>query len=134
MTNIDQYSGRILAEDRAWFSRHSSAVVRYRPIHPGELVQLKIHRISASTFRPSWSDSSAQLEQIAVIDLTRLLQYLRSSNRPEGTIRIRILTIKASRKNIQARLEKELIKAVCAELHILLDQSTDQSTGLHRAA
>lgn len=134
MTQVEQYSSRILAKDRAWFAHHSSEVVRFRPVGPGELEHLKSNGISAPEFRPSWCNSCAPLERVAVIDLTRLLQSKQPSHRSQETLRIRVLTIKARSNQIRTKLHEELIEAVCAELLILLDQTHNHSRSSHRAA
>jgi len=134
MTHADQYLSRILDKDRAWFAHHSSEMVRFRPVQRGELEHLKSNGISAPEFRPAWCKSSSPLEHVAVIDLTRLLQSKQPSHRSQETLRIRVLTIKARSNQIRTKLQNELIEAVCAELLILLDQTHNHSTSLHRAA
>lgn len=120
MNDSSQRSARITANDRAWFLTHPEAVIRFRPIRAHELESLKMHGIRPPEFRPSWCKSSAALEKVAVIDLIRLLQSNPGNKHPNETLRIRLVTIKARSKQLQASLQKELISAVCKELMCLV--------------
>jgi len=120
MNDSSQRPAQITANDRAWFLTHPEAVIRFRPIRAHELESLKMHGIRPPEFRPSWCKSSAAPEQVAVIDLIRLLQSNPGNKHPNETLRIRLVTIKARSKQLQARLQKELISAVCEELMFLV--------------
>ena len=122
-----QRSAQITADDRAWFLKHPEAVVRFRPIRADELESLKMHGIRPPEFRPSWCKSSAALEQVAVIDLIRLLRSSQTNMPGEETIRIRIATPKIRGKSVKLALQNELIEAICQELLFLVEQEAISS-------
>jgi hypothetical protein len=127
MNHANHRSAQITADDRAWFIRHPEALVRFRPIRAQELEQLKINGIEPPEFRPSWCKPSAALQQIAVIDLTRLLQSRHINTLAKEVIRIRIATPKARSKSAKVALHNELIEAICQELIILVGQESSAS-------
>ena len=127
MKDSSQRPAQITADDRAWFLTHPKAVVRFRPIRAYELESLKMHGIRPPEFRPSWCKSSAALEQVAVIDLTRLLHSSHINIPSKETIRIRIATPKTRGKSAKLALQNELIEAICQELLILVEQEAISS-------
>lgn len=131
MKDSSQRSAQFTADDRAWFLKHPEAVVRFRPIRAYELESLQMHGIRPPEFRPSWCKSSAALEQVAVIDLIRLLHSNHGNTQPNETLRIRLVTIKARSKQMQARLQKELISAICEELMRLVSPSIPSNPEQH---
>jgi len=127
MNDSSQRSARITADDRAWFLTHPEAVIRFRPIRAYELESLKMHGIRPPEFRPSWCQSSAAVEQFAVIELTRLLQSSRTNMPGKETIRIRIATPRTRGKSVKLALQNELVEAICQELLILVEQAAISS-------
>jgi len=122
MKDSSQRAARITADDRAWFLTHPEAVIRFRPIQAYELESLKMHGIRPPEFRPSWCKSSAALEQVAVIDLIRLLQSSHINMPSKETLRIRIATPKTRGKSAKLALQNELIEAIFQELLILVEK------------
>lgn len=122
-------AARITADDRSWFLRHPKSVIRFRPMRTNEFEFLKSHGSSPPVFKPSWCKADVALEHVAVIDLTRLLQSEAPTACSDETLRIRVVTLKARSRPAMARLENELIEAICAELLLLngLGKSTQQS-------
>ena len=116
-------SAQIIANDRKWFYQHPEEAVRFRPMQTDEFKLLETNGVSPPEFRPSWCNSNTALEHVAVIDLTRLLQSDQRGEHLDRTIRIRIATIKARSKSVQANLESELVEAICKELLMLHNQA-----------
>jgi len=90
---------------------------------------LNSHGSSPPVFKPSWCKADVALEHVAVIDLTRLLQSEIATACSDGTLRIRVVTLKTSSRQAIAKLEDELIEAICEELLLLsgLGRSIQQS-------
>jgi len=80
---------------------------------------LKSHGSPPPAFKPSWCKADVALEHVAVIDLTRLLQSEVATACSDGTLRIRVVTLKARSGQAMARLQEELIAAICEELLVL---------------
>ena len=116
MNDSSQRSARITADDRAWFCRHPEAIVRFRPIRAHELKPLQVNGIEPPEFRPSWCKPSAALEQIAVIDLTRLLNSNQIENESGMSMRIRIATVRARSSKARQKLQQAIINATYREL------------------
>jgi len=112
-------AARIAADDRSWFLRHPRSVIRFRPMRTNEFESLKSHGSPPPAFKPSWCKADVVLEHVAVIDLTHLLQSGAATACSGGTLRIRVVTLKTRSRKAMARLQEELIEAICKELLIL---------------
>jgi len=123
-------AARITADDRSWFLRHPRSVIRFRPMRTNEFKFLNSHDSSPPVFKPSWCKADMALEYVAVIDLTRLLQSEVATACSDGTLRIRVVTLKTRSRRAKAKLEDELIEAICEELLLLngLGSSIQQSS------
>ena len=112
-------------DDRLWFHRHPTAVVRFRASAQGEFDPLTQHGETPPAFRPSGSRAGAPLNWVAVVDLMQLLGT--SSNWPNDPgIRLRLRTPPIPLAEHQRAAKQELMEAVAAEL---LVQAKGTDTG-----
>ena len=112
-------------DDRLWFHRHPTAVVRFRASAQGEFDPLTQHGETPPAFRPSGSRAGAPLNWVAVVDLMQLLGT--SSNWPNDPgIRLRLRTPPIPLAEHQRAAKQELMEAVAAEL---LVQAKGSDTG-----
>ena len=113
-------SKEILLNDRLWFEKHPSAVVRFRRQQLGEFAPLKTYAEEPPIFRPSFSNASDEpLTWVAIVDVFQLLQDCNAGL--NGTrLRLRMRTIPLHRAQQRAQARKELMHAVAKEL---LEQS-----------
>ena len=103
-----------VAGDRIWFERNPQAVVRLRREKPHEFDALHKAGKSPPCFIPSGFRPDSQLNWVAIIHLSRLIEG-HSITKVES-IRIRVKTIGARSKANQAMIKEELIEAVAKEL------------------
>ena len=112
-------------DDRIWFQRNPSAVVRFRRAVAGEFQPVIDHGGDAPIFRPSFCRSEAPTRWVAVVDLMRLVDT-GDLEPDEPTARLR-LKVPALRSNdLKRRAEQELKQAIATELLENLD--TDAGT------
>jgi len=109
-------SKEILLNDRLWFEKHPSAVVRFRRQRAGEFLAVSTHDGEPPIFRPSFSNAKDEtLNWVAVVDVFQLLQDSQAGL--NGTrLRIRMRTIPLRRVHERAQARQELIHAVAEEL------------------
>ena len=102
-------------DDRLWFHRHPTAVVRFRASAQGEFDPLTEHGETPPAFRPSGSRAGASLNWVAVVDLMQLLGS--NSEWPnEPGVRLRLQTPAIPLAEHQQAAKQELMEAVAAEL------------------
>lgn len=103
-------------DDRLWFQRHPTAVVRFRQSAPGEFAPLQTHGDEPPTFRPSFSKASAPLNWVAVVDMMQLLGAATGpdSSIPSARLRLRTPALRSAEHRRAAK--QELMEAVAAEL------------------
>lgn len=105
-----------IRDDRLWFQRHPTAIVRFRKAALKEFTPLELHGDRAPIFRPSFSQENAHLGWVAVVDLMQLLgsPSALEKNKPTARLRLRIPVIRS--KTLQRAAKQEIIDAVSAEL------------------
>ena len=103
-------------DDRLWFQRHPTAIVRFRQSTPGEFAPLQNHGEEPPTFRPSFSNSSAPLDWVAVVDLMQLLGSAPDTHASLPCARLRLRTPALRSANHRQAAKQELMEAVAAEL------------------
>ena len=103
-------------DDRLWFQRHPTAVVRFRKAAPEEFRPLEQHGEEAPVFRPSFSKASAALGWVAVVDLMQLLGSTTTGDNNTPCARLRLRTPAMRSKAHQQAAKQELMEAVAAEL------------------
>lgn len=103
-------------DDRLWFQRHPTAVVRFRKAYPEEFRPLEQHGEEAPVFRPSFSKASAALGWVAVVDLMQLLGSTTTGDDYTPCARLRLRTPAMRSKAHQQAAKQELMEAVAAEL------------------
>ena len=103
-------------DDRLWFQRHPTAIVRFRKAAPEEFKPLEQHGEEAPVFRPSFSKFDAALGWVAVVDLMLLLGSTEAghSNTPCARLRVRTPALRSHAHRQAAK--QELMEAVAAEL------------------
>ena len=103
-------------DDRLWFQRHPTAVVRFRKSVPGEFESLRECGEEPPAFRPSACKGTAPLSWVAVVDLMQLLGSTpdRDSTTPCARLRLRTPALRSSDHRQAAK--QELMKAVATEL------------------
>ena len=106
----------ILLNDRLWFEKHPSAVVRFRRQRAGEFSAVKTTGVEPPIFQPSFSNATDEtLTWVAVVDVFQLLQDCKAGL--NGTrLRLRMRTIPLRRAQQRAQARKELMHAVAKEL------------------
>ena len=103
-------------DDRLWFQRHPTAIVRFRKSAPGEFAPLQQHGEDAPCFRPSFSKSNAPLSWVAVVDLMQLLGSNGDSEATASCARLRLRTPALRSTDHRQAAKQELMEAVAAEL------------------
>ena len=103
-------------DDRLWFQRHPTAIVRFRKAAPEEFRPLEQHGEEAPVFRPSFSKASAALGWVAVVDLMQLLGSTTGGDDSTPCARLRLRTPAMRSKAHRQAAKQELMKAVAAEL------------------
>ena len=105
-----------LINDRIWFEKHPSAIVRFRRQQKDEFAVLRAQGEEAPKFYPSFiASSDATLTWVAVVDLFQLLQDSSASlSRTHLRLRMRTIPLHHAQQRLQAR--QELIDAVAKEL------------------
>ena len=103
-------------DDRLWFQRHPTAVVRFRKSAPGEFEPLQQCGKEPPAFRPSVCKATAPLNWVAVVDLMQLLGSTpnRDATTPCARLRLRTPTLRSS--NDRQAAKQELMTAVATEL------------------
>lgn len=115
-------------DDRLWFERHPTAIVRFRKSADGEFDPLLRHGEQPPHFRPSFSKTSAPLGWVAVVDLMQLL-----GEEPDGitpNTRVRLRTPALRKASHREAAKQELMEAIAAEL---LEQAGDSSPSASQA-
>ena len=103
-------------DDRLWFQRHPTAIVRFRKSAPGEFAPLQQHGEEAPSFRPSFSKTTAPLSWVAVVDLMQLLGSNGESDAAAPCARLRLRTPALRSSDHRQAAKQELMEAVAAEL------------------
>ena len=103
-------------DDRLWFQRHPTAIVRFRKAAPEEFRPLEQHGEEAPVFRPSFSKASAALGWVAVVDLMQLLGSTTPGDDSTPCARLRLRTPAMRSKAHRQAAKQELMEAVAAEL------------------
>ena len=103
-----------VAGDRIWFERNPRAMVRLRKEQAGEFEALLRDGKQPPCFIPSGFKPSRQLNWVAVVHLSRLIEGHRTAD--PASIRLRIKTIAARSKQNQSRVKAELMEAIAAEM------------------
>ena len=107
--------GSAIRQDRLWFQKHPSAIVRFRSASEGEFTPLQTVDVTPPSFRPSFCKANAPLRWVAVVDLMRLTGS--ASTAPNATtarLRLQIPAIRSAKRRQQAKAE--LLNAIAAEL------------------
>ena len=102
-------------DDRLWFHRHPTEVVRFRESAKGEFAPLTQHGETPPAFRPSCSRTGAPLQWVAVVDLMQLLGTSTSVPIVPG-VRLRLQNPAIPLADHRLAAKQELMKAVAAEL------------------
>ena len=110
-------------DDRLWFHRHPTAIVRFRASAQGEFEPLTQHGETPPAFHPRCSSAGAPLNWVAVVDLMQLLGTRNEFSADSG-IRIRLQTPAIPLAAHQRAAKQELMEAVAAEL-LMQAKSTD---------
>ena len=121
-------------DDRLWFQRHPTAIVRFRKSAPGEFAPLQQCGEEPPAFRPSVCKATAPLNWVAVVDLMQLLGSTSTGDASTPNARLRLRT-PALRSNDHRQVAKqELMEAVAAELLAQTDPETWNRTNAPAAA
>ena len=116
----------VIRQDRLWFQRNPSAIVRFRHVSLGEFTPLQEVGATPPSFRPSFCKAHAPLRWVAVVDLMRLAgSTWTNPEEPTARLRLRIPAIRSFKR--QAKAKAELLDAVAAEL---LDKLEWEQTGI----
>ncbi|WP_115016085.1 hypothetical protein [Synechococcus sp. UW140] len=106
----------VVREDRLWFQRHPTAIVRFRKSASGEFAPLQKQGDEPPAFRPSFSKASAPLSWVAVVDLMQLLGSSAGQAESAPCARLRLRTPALRSKDHRQAAKQELMEAVAAEL------------------
>ena len=109
-------------DDRLWFHRHPTEVVRFRESAKGEFAPLTQHGETPPAFRPSCSRSGAPLQWVAVVDLMQLLGTNTAVPNDPG-VRLRLQTPAIPLAEHRRAAKQELMEAVAAELLMQLEET-----------
>ena len=110
-------------DDRSWFQTNPAAVVRFRRAVAGEFQAIADHGVGAPVFRPSFCRSETPTRWVAVVDLMRLVDTGEvEPDEPTARLRLRIPAMRSITR--RRRAERELKKAVAAELLASLETDT----------
>ena len=115
---------RAVRQDRLWFQRNPSAIVRFRTTSEGEFDPLHAVGEQPPIFKPSICRANAPLRWVAVVDLMRLAgEQSVDAATPTMRVRMRIPAIHSSKR--REKVEKELLNAIAAELLDAIDQENN---------
>ncbi len=109
-------------DDRLWFHRHPTEVVRFRESAKGEFAPLTQHGETPPAFRPSCSRTGAPLQWVAVVDLMQLLGTSTAVPNDPG-VRLRLQTPAIPLAEHRLAAKQELMEAVAAELLMQVGES-----------
>ena len=113
---------KALLNDRLWFKQNLDAVIRFRPEIEHEFAPLLRHGSTPPRFIPSHLKQSSPFNWVVVVNLQRMLRI--STDQAElGQMRLRIQTIAIPQLKDQRLAEKELTRAIAAELLLHADQN-----------
>ena len=113
---------KALLNDRLWFKRNLDAAFRFRPEIDYEFAPLLRHGSIPPRFIPSHLKQSLPFNWVVVVHLQRMLGI--STDQSEiGQLRLRIQTIATPQLKDQRLAEKELTRAIAAELLLHADQN-----------
>ena len=98
-------------DDRLWFHRHPTEVVRFRESAKGEFAPLTQHGETPPAFRPSCSRTGAPLQWVAVVDLMQLLGTSTAVPNDPG-VRLRLQTPAIPLAEHRLAAKQELMEAV----------------------
>ena len=108
-------------DDRIWFQKNPSAVVRFRRAVAGEFQAVIDHGGDAPIFRPSFCRSEAPTHWVAVVDLMRLVDTADwEPDVPTARLRLKVPALRSNGR--KRRAERELKQAIAAELLANLDE------------
>ena len=111
-------------DDRIWFQRNPSSVVRFRRAVPGEFQAVIDHGGDAPIFRPSFCRSEAPTHWVAVVDLMRLIDSGDlEPNAPTARLRLKVPALRSNDR--KRRAEQELKHAIAAELLATLEANEE---------
>ena len=114
-----------IRDDRIWFQKNPSAVVRFRKAVIGEFQAVTNHGEEAPIFRPSFCRSNAPTRWVAVVDLVRLVDTGDwATDKPTARLRLKVPALRSSDR--KRRAGEELKQAIAAEL--LSDLEADAET------
>ena len=103
-------------DDRLWFQRHPTAIVRFRKSVPGEFEPLRECGEEPPAFRPSVCKGTAPLSWVAVVDLIQLLGSTPNRDATTPSARLRLRTPALLNSDHRQAAKQELMKAVANEL------------------
>ena len=102
-------------DDRIWFERNPSAVVRFRKAVAGEFQAVTAHGGEAPIFLPSFCRAEAPTRWVAVVDLMRLVDTGDlEADEPTARLRLQVPSLRSNDR--KRRAEQELKQAIAAEL------------------
>ena len=109
--------------DRLWFKQNISNVVRFRPEFDQEFAPLLRHGSIPPQFVSSHMKQNLPFDWVVVVDVQRMLGIGISADQAEtARLRLRIQTIATPQLKDQRLAEKELTRAIAAELLLHSDQ------------
>ena len=97
-------------DDRLWFQRHPTAIVRFRKAAAEEFKPLEQQGEEAPVFRPSFSKFDAALGWVAVVDLMQLLGSTEADNGNTPCARLRVRTPALRSKAHRQAAKQELME------------------------
>ena len=111
-----------LLNDRLWFKQNLEAAFRFRPEINHEFAPLLRHGSIPPRFIPSHLKQSLPFNWVIVVNLQRMLGIC-TDQAEIGQLRLRIQTIATPQLKDQRLAEKELTRAIAAELLLHADQN-----------
>ena len=113
-----------IVNDRLWFKQNINNIVRFRPEFDQEFAPLLRHGSFPPQFISSHMKNNLPFDWVVVVDVQRMLGTEASANQAEtAQLRLRIQTIATPQLKDQRLAEKELTRAIAAELLLHADQS-----------
>ena len=110
-------------DDRIWFQRNPSAVVRFRRAVAGEFQALIDQGAEAPVFHPTFCRPEAPTRWVAVVDLMRLVDTGDlEPDEPSARLRLKVPALRSIDR--RRRAERELTQAIAAELLASLEADT----------
>ena len=103
-------------DDRLWFQRHPTAIVRFRKSAPGEFAPLQQCGEEPPAFRPRVCKATAPLNWVAVVDLMQLLGSTSDGDTTTPCARLRLRTPALRSSDHRQAAKQELMEAVAEEL------------------